>query len=161
MQCGQLYAGGEPCAAQTHQAAGAGSRQNVLQLPADRRGGKGLIDGLQAVGGDDDGFALGAAGAVNRPDGLDRARNAGMDRRRNRCIAIADKLADLDGIADFNDRLAGGADVLRHGNSDLCRDRHDHTFQLGCVLLVLHMDAGKRMEHSHGVSLLIFILFEL
>ena len=149
LQAGQLDAGGESRAAQSHQTAGAHRHQNILQLRADGGRSEGLIDGLLAIGGDDNGFRFGAAGIEDLLDGLDLTRYAGMDRCRNRRFTIADELADLNGIANLYDRLAGGADVLRHGNGDLGRDRHDHAFQLGCVLLVLHMDAGKRMEHSH------------
>ena len=59
-------------------------------------------------------------------------------------LAVADLLADGHAVSDFDERLAGRADVLGHGDGDDARVQRDDGCLARKLLIALWMDAAEK-----------------
>ena len=109
-------------------------------------------EGFLKVVGDDHGEHRGAIGVRPGLHRLDGAGDRSVDRRAQ-AGAVADFLPQIHMISLGDQGLAGGADVLGHGNHHGGRGREGHNGLLpGQGLLVLGVDAavkGKCHEYHH------------
>ena len=119
----QLDVGGEPCAAQAHQAAGAHGGQEAGLVGHDGRL-DGRVHRLLAVGLDDDRVAQLAVGQTERLDGRHLARHAGVDVGRHKAAGLTDQRANAHLVALFDRGFRRGADVLAHQDAHLLGQRH-------------------------------------
>ena len=76
-------------------------------------------------------------------DGRDRAGHGGVDGDAE-ALAVADLLADGHAVSDFDERLAGRADVLRHRDGDDARVQRDDGRLTRKLLIALRMDAAEK-----------------
>ena len=76
-------------------------------------------------------------------DGCDRAGHGGVDGDAE-ALAVADLLADGHAVSDFDERLAGRADVLRHRDGDDARVQRDDGRLTRKLLIALRMDAAEK-----------------
>ena len=114
---------------------------------------------VAAVGLDDDGRLQVPARMGPGLDGRDRAGHGGVDGDAE-ALAIADLLADGHAVSDFDERLAGRADVLGHGDGDDARVQRDDGRLTRKLLIALRMDAAeKRTRHSAITSIHVFFVF--
>ena len=98
---------------------------------------------VAAVGLDDDGRLQVPARMGPGLDGRDRAGHGGVDGDAE-ALAVADLLADGHAVSDFDERLAGRADVLRHGDGDNARVQRDDGRLARKLLIALRMDAAEK-----------------
>ena len=98
---------------------------------------------VAAVGLDDDGRLQVPARMGPGLDGRDRAGHGGVDGDAE-ALAVADLLADGHTVSDFDERLAGRADVLRHRDGDDARVQRDDGRLTRKLLIALRMDAAEK-----------------
>lgn len=98
---------------------------------------------VAAVGLDDDGRLQVPARMGPGLDGCDRAGHGGVDGDAE-ALAVADLLADGHAVSDFDERLAGRADVLRHRDGDDARVQRDDGRLTRKLLIALWMDAAEK-----------------
>ena len=87
-----------------------------------RVGLEGVVGGVGKVVFKDDGEHLASVGVQAGPDGHHLAGHRGVDGGAQ-ALAVADFLAHLHGVAHLDQRRAGRADMLHHGQHDLRRQR--------------------------------------
>ena len=96
----------------------------------------GRINGLRTIGLDGDSRRHRAVDHTQRCNVLHSAGHTGVDIGGYKAAGLADHGTDHDGVALFDDRLRGRADVHRHGNDDVLRHRHLVGRLPGCRLRV-------------------------
>ena len=123
--------------ADTDQTAGLHGGQKAC-LVGDNRRHAGGVHRLCAIGLDGNGRCHCAVDHAQRGNVLHSAGHAGVDIGGHKAAGLADHGTDHDGVALFDDRLCGCADMHRHGNDNMLRHRHLDGRQPGCSLHMRH-----------------------
>lgn len=129
--------------AQAHQP-GSADRRSKARKVGDLRGLDRFIDLLKFVGGDLhslDGIAVCADDLVDLGH---LTRNAGMDRRTDKGIRIADDLTYFDKVGQLHGGSALPAHVLLHRDHYLVGNRHLDSFHLSSILAVRDLTPFQR-----------------
>ena len=109
---------------------------------------------VAAVAFDQDGHDVGTARMRQRLHGDDRAGDGSMHRDAE-SGAVTDFLPEQNMLPDGNQRLAGRADVLRHGNRNGLRPEGNQGRIAGQLFIAPRMDAAKKGTwHRHITSAL-------
>ena len=148
----QFDIGGEACASQAHQAAGADRRQET-GLVDDFGRLDGRVHRLLAVGLDDHciaRLAVGQAEGLHRGDG---ARHAGVDIGRDDACGFPDQGAHTHLVALFDNGLGRGADMLAHQDAHLRGQGHRDRLACSGRFVMRRMRAKRRTFQlvQHGL----------
>ena len=120
----ELAVGWEARSAQAHQAGFPHGGQELLRAVHYGRT-DGRVRLHEAVGINDHSVAHLAPGKHHRLNRRDSAGHAGVDGGADKGVAVGNFLAQIDMVALFHQRLAGGADMLLHRQRHLLWHRQD------------------------------------